>query len=55
MAVKVVCIDEMSIEELELHIIELSNEVYNSEWQYEFTRQEIREIRGLIEAKKQPN
>lgn len=49
---EIVCIDHMSVEELELHIIKLNNEEHKHEWQYDFTRLEVAEIQKLIREKR---
>lgn len=44
--------EDMSIEELEQEKSRLENETYEHQWQYEFTKQEIKEIDRLISQKK---
>jgi len=41
-------IDDMDIEKLKAEKKRLSGEVFDNEWQYEFVRQEIKEINERI-------
>lgn len=44
--------EQMSITELEAEYTKLSNSTYDSEWLNEFTRLELKELRKLIESKR---
>lgn len=43
--------DDMNITELNQVIRRLENETFDTEWQNEFTRLELRELRNLINQK----
>lgn len=45
-------LEDMSKEELQAHKAELESMDFDNEWQYEFTRQEIKEIERMIKEKK---
>lgn len=44
-------LEDMTKEELEQRLASLENEEYSAEWQNEFTRQEIRDIKMMIADK----
>ena len=43
-------LDDMSIEELQSEHDRIENESYNNEYQYEFARQEMKEIKNMIDT-----
>lgn len=46
-------LDDMSIPELEQVIDRLLSETWEHEWQYQFTKEEVREIRMMINKKQE--